>query len=89
MIIVLGQQRKASAVNKGERPEKQNGNGRVKFPEKINYEVDIEGEVLTVEAERQATPHSMMVVSSSGASQELNFEVQFNIRLNSIFKLHY
>ena len=61
----------------------------MKFPEKINYEVDLEGEVLTVEAERQAPPHSMMVVSSSGASQELNFEVQFNIQLNSIFKLHY
>jgi len=43
---------------------------------------------LTVDAERQPTCHSMMVVSSSGASQELNCEVQFNIQLNSIFKLH-
>ena len=75
MIIRLGQKKRASHVNKGKSPEKQSGSSRISFPLTINYEVDIEGEKLTVDAEKQAKPHSITVASNIGASQKLNFEV--------------
>lgn len=65
LIDGKGTQKKAvNAINRGKVPEKQNGSNRLKFPKKIDYEVDVEGEIFVVEAEKLSHPHSMTAVSN-------------------------
>lgn len=69
------QKKAVNAINKGKGPEIKNGSNRLKFPKNINYEVDVEGEILVVEAEQLSRPHSMKAVSNGFKEKAFEFTV--------------